>query len=51
MEESWRIIQPLIDKPSPLHTYERGSWGPVTEADKLVRGHAPWHEPWMPDEV
>ena len=51
VEESWRIVQPLLDAPSPLHTYERGSWGPVEEADKLVRGHAKWHKPWTPDEV
>jgi glucose-6-phosphate 1-dehydrogenase len=50
VEESWRIVQPLIDAPPPLHTYERGSWGPVAAADKLVRGHARWHKPWMPEE-
>jgi glucose-6-phosphate 1-dehydrogenase len=51
VEASWRIVQPLLDAPPPLHTYKRGSWGPVEEADKLVRGHAKWHKPWMPDEV
>jgi glucose-6-phosphate 1-dehydrogenase len=51
VEESWRIVQPLIDAPSPLHSYKRGSWGPVEEADKLVRGHAKWHKPWTADEV
>jgi glucose-6-phosphate 1-dehydrogenase len=51
VEESWRIVQPLIDNPGPVHSYKRGSWGPVEAADKLVRGHAKWHQPWMPDEV
>jgi glucose-6-phosphate 1-dehydrogenase len=51
VEESWRIVQPLLDAPPPLHSYKRGSWGPIEEADKLVRGHARWHTPWMPDEV
>ncbi len=51
VEESWRIVQPLIDAPPPVHPYKRGSWGPVEEADKLVRGHSKWHKPWMPDEV
>ena len=50
VEESWRIVQPLIDAPPPVHPYERGSWGPE-EAEKLARGHARWHKPWMPDEV
>ncbi|MBR7836798.1 glucose-6-phosphate dehydrogenase [Actinospica durhamensis] len=51
VEESWRIVQPLIDSPSPLHVYERGSWGPEKAADKLGHGHVNWHQPWMPDEV
>ncbi|HEX4787533.1 MAG TPA: glucose-6-phosphate dehydrogenase [Actinospica sp.] len=50
VEESWRIVQPLIDAPPPVHAYKRGSWGPAEEADKLVRGHARWHKPWTPDE-
>jgi glucose-6-phosphate 1-dehydrogenase len=51
VEESWRIVQPLLDAPPPVHSYQRGSWGPVEAADKLVRGHAKWHKPWTPDEV
>ena len=51
VEESWRIVQPLIDAAPPVHSYERGTWGPTAEADKLVRGHAKWHKPWTPDEV
>jgi glucose-6-phosphate 1-dehydrogenase len=51
VEESWRIVQPLIDAPPPVHVYEPGGWGPVDAADKLVRGHAAWHKPWTPDEV
>ncbi len=49
VEESWRIVQPLLDDPAPLHVYEPGSWGPVKAADKLVHGHVHWHEPWIPD--
>ncbi|HET9169232.1 MAG TPA: glucose-6-phosphate dehydrogenase [Actinospica sp.] len=51
VEESWRIVQPLIDAPPPVHVYEPGGWGPAEAADKLVRGHARWHKPWTPDEV
>ena len=28
VEEAWRIMQPLLDAPPPVHTYEPGSWGP-----------------------
>jgi len=46
VEEAWRIMQPLVDAPPPLHPYAPGSWGPA-EAGALVRGHSNWHEPWM----
>jgi glucose-6-phosphate 1-dehydrogenase len=46
VEETWRVMQPLLDSPPPVHTYARGSWGPV-EADKLVAGHGRWEEPWL----
>ena len=46
VEEQWRIMQPLIDSPSPVHSYARGSWGP-DEADALPAGHGRWHEPWV----
>jgi glucose-6-phosphate 1-dehydrogenase len=47
VEETWRIVQPLIDNPPPVQTYAQGSWGP-DEAANLVRGHAEWHQPWLP---
>jgi glucose-6-phosphate 1-dehydrogenase len=46
VEENWRIMQPLIDSPPPVHGYAPGSWGP-TEADQLVAGHGRWHGPWV----
>jgi glucose-6-phosphate 1-dehydrogenase len=47
IEQTWRIVQPLLDKPCEIHEYERGSWGPEA-AQSLVRGHHHWQEPWMP---
>jgi glucose-6-phosphate 1-dehydrogenase len=47
VEETWRIVQPLIDDPPPVIKYPQGSWGPE-EANKLVHGHAEWHKPWLP---
>ena len=46
VEETWRVLQPLIERPPVVAPYARGSWGPVG-ADALVRGHAPWRAPWM----
>jgi glucose-6-phosphate 1-dehydrogenase len=47
VEQTWRIMQPLLDAPPPVHVYEPGSWGPTEAADKLLAGHGRWHEPWI----
>jgi len=46
VEETWRIVQPLLDAPPPVHPYLQGSWGPAAAAD-VVAGHRAWHEPWV----
>jgi glucose-6-phosphate 1-dehydrogenase len=46
VEETWRIMQPLLDAPPPVIPYEQGSWGPA-EADRLLAGIGRWHEPWV----
>jgi glucose-6-phosphate 1-dehydrogenase len=46
VEETWRIMQPLLDDPPPVNPYAPGSWGPE-EADALVAGHGRWHGPWV----
>jgi glucose-6-phosphate 1-dehydrogenase len=46
VEEQWRIMQPLLDSPPPVHSYAPGSWGPEA-ADKLVAGYGSWHGPWI----
>jgi glucose-6-phosphate 1-dehydrogenase len=47
VDETWRVVQPLIDDPPPVETYEQGSWGPKA-AEELVREYGGWHDPWMP---
>jgi glucose-6-phosphate 1-dehydrogenase len=46
VEETWRIMQPLLDAPPPVHVYEPGSWGPAA-ATELVAGHGRWSDPWI----
>jgi glucose-6-phosphate 1-dehydrogenase len=47
LEETWRVVQPLIDAPAPVEVYKKGSWGPKA-TDDLVRGYGGWRDPWLP---
>ena len=44
--ETWRIMQPLLDEPPPVHAYAPGSWGPEA-ADELVSDVGGWRGPWL----
>lgn len=46
VEEAWRVMQPLIDAPPPVHPYAPGTWGPA-EANALVADHGGWRDPWV----
>jgi glucose-6-phosphate 1-dehydrogenase len=46
VEETWRIMQPLLDAPPPVHPYAQDSWGP-REAERLVARYGGWHGPWI----
>jgi glucose-6-phosphate 1-dehydrogenase len=46
VEETWRVMQPLLDSAPPVHEYAKGSMGPEA-ADHLVAGHGRWHRPWV----
>jgi glucose-6-phosphate 1-dehydrogenase len=46
VEETWRIMMPLLEHPPPVHSYAPGSWGPE-EADELLRGIGTWRGPWV----
>jgi len=35
VEESWRIVDPILDDATPVYEYEPGSWGPV-EASRIA---------------
>ncbi len=47
VEETWRIMQPLLDDPPPVHAYAPDSWGP-TAADGVTSGFGGWRKPWLP---
>ena len=47
VEEAWRVVQPLLDSPPPVHPYAKGSWGPAA-ADDLVADAGGWRGPWVP---
>jgi glucose-6-phosphate 1-dehydrogenase len=44
VEEQWRIMQPLLDTPGPVHPYAKGTWGPEA-GDALPDGG--WQRPWV----
>jgi glucose-6-phosphate 1-dehydrogenase len=46
VEEQWRIMQPLLDAPPPVHPYAPGTWGPEA-GDRLPSGFGGWHGPWV----
>ncbi len=50
VEETWRIMQPLLDAPPPIHVYQPGSWGPAA-ADELVADYGGWRPAWIPSSA
>jgi glucose-6-phosphate 1-dehydrogenase len=45
----WRIVEPVLDLPTPPQAYEPGTWGPA-EADRLVAAvPGGWHRPVDPE--
>lgn len=48
VEECWRVVQPLLDRPGPVHPYAPGSWGPE-QADELIAPAGGWRGPWLAD--
>ena len=46
VEETWRVMQPLLDAPPPVHELREGIVGPGG-GGRLVAGHGGWHGPWV----
>jgi glucose-6-phosphate 1-dehydrogenase len=47
VEETWRVMQPLLDTPPPIHPYQPGTWGPAA-ANQITDGFGGWRTPWIP---
>jgi glucose-6-phosphate 1-dehydrogenase len=48
VEETWRVMQPLLDAPPPVHSYAPGTWGPEA-GNEITAGFGGWRRPWVPD--
>ena len=46
VEETWRILDPLLDSTEEPHPYAPGSWGPAA-AEHLIADFGGWHQPWQ----
>ena len=46
IEETWRVMQPLLDAPPTVLPYAPGSWGPQAGED-IVAGFGGWRAPWV----
>jgi len=44
VEESWRIVDPVLNGADSLYSYEPGTWGPA-EADRLPDAIGGWSNP------
>jgi glucose-6-phosphate 1-dehydrogenase len=44
VEAAWTVVEPVLDEPTPLRSYEPGAWGPEA-ADALAASIGGWHEP------
>jgi glucose-6-phosphate 1-dehydrogenase len=44
VEQAWRIVDPILEKSTPVYEYEPGTWGP-DEVNRLVSPPGGWHDP------
>ncbi|WP_062465458.1 glucose-6-phosphate dehydrogenase [Demequina maris] len=48
VEAAWRVVDGILTDHAPAIRYTPGTWGP-TEADTLIGGDGPWHDPSLRD--
>ena len=49
VDAAWRVIDPVLDKATPVFEYEPDTWGPA-EAEHIVKHQHSWHNPAPPTE-
>jgi glucose-6-phosphate 1-dehydrogenase len=45
VEEAWRIVDPVLKASTPIHEYEKGTWGP-SDVNGQVVPPGGWHNPY-----
>jgi len=48
VDDAWRVVEPVLGQPTPLHPYEPRTWGP--EPARALLDGAGWHDP-LPEGV
>ena len=48
IEAQWRVVDGILDGATPVHAYDRGTWGPA-EADRVIARSGGWHRPQPKD--
>jgi glucose-6-phosphate 1-dehydrogenase len=46
VEETWRILDPLVALAQQPDPYAPGSWGPAA-TERLIQEFGGWHQPWQ----
>ncbi len=46
VEETWRILDPLVSSTAQPEPYAPGTWGPAA-AEHLMQEFGGWHQPWQ----
>jgi glucose-6-phosphate 1-dehydrogenase len=49
LEAAWRVVDPVLHNPPPVHEYDQNSWGPG-EVEALPVPPGGWHNPEPPQD-
>src|SRR4030095_7287046 len=49
VEEAWRIVDPVLKAATPVHEYDKGTWGPA-DVDHRGLPAGGCHNPAVPDQ-
>ena len=44
VEEAWRIVDPILKNPPPVHEYAKNTWGPARVGETVMPAGG-WHDP------